>query len=80
MCVSRRMLRLKALVALLLAKQGPHTGLREVRMLRGREGTLCKAPQPIQIPCRRRTPPGQRFDIEIVPRALSVMAPSAGAA
>jgi diacylglycerol kinase (ATP) len=77
MCISRRMLRPKVLVALMLLKQGRHTGLREIRMLRGRQIRLQSA-QPIQIHVDGELRTGQRFDIQIAPGALAVMAPSAG--
>jgi YegS/Rv2252/BmrU family lipid kinase len=74
MCLSRRMMRPKALLALLLAKQGRHTGLREVRLLRGHEVQIRSA-RTIQIHVDGELLTGRNFDIRIQPGALQVMAP-----
>jgi YegS/Rv2252/BmrU family lipid kinase len=79
MCFSRRMPRLKALLALMLAKQGRHTGLREVRMLQGRTVQI-HSPRPIQIHIDGELQTGRSFNIHILAGALQVMVPPDGAA
>jgi YegS/Rv2252/BmrU family lipid kinase len=78
LCISRRMPRPKVLGALVLAKGGRHTGLREVRMLRGRSVQIRSA-HAIQTHVDGELQTGRHFDIEIRPAALAIMAPAEGA-
>jgi diacylglycerol kinase family enzyme len=77
-CISPRMPRPKVLGALVLAKGGRHTGLREVRMLRGRSVQIRSA-HAIQTHVDGELQTGRHFDIEIRPAALAIMAPAEGA-
>jgi YegS/Rv2252/BmrU family lipid kinase len=74
LCIARRMIRPKVLGALVLAKDGRHTKLREVRMLRGRSVQI-HSPRPIQTHVDGELQTGRQFDIEIRPGALAVMMP-----
>jgi YegS/Rv2252/BmrU family lipid kinase len=77
LCISRRMPRPKVLGALVLAKDGRHTGLREVRILRGRTVRI-RSPRPIQTHVDGELQSGRSFDIEIRPAALTMMTPDGG--
>ena len=59
---------------LVLAKEGKHTNLREVIMLRGRSVQI-RSPQPIQTHVDGELQTGRQFDITIRPGALAVMMP-----
>lgn len=75
LCIARRMIRPKVLGALMLAKEGRHTGLREVRILRGRSVQI-HSPHPIQTHVDGELQTGRHFDITIRPGALAVMMPN----
>ncbi len=74
LCIARRMIRPKVLGALVLAKDGRHTKLREVRMLRGHSVQI-RSPRPIQTHVDGELQTGRHFDITIHPGALAVMMP-----
>jgi YegS/Rv2252/BmrU family lipid kinase len=74
LCIARRMIRPKVLGALVLAKDGRHTGLREVRILRGQTVQI-RSPRPIQTHVDGELQTGRHFDIAIRPAALAVMMP-----
>ena len=64
-------------LALLLAKHGRHTGLREVRMLRGLTVQI-HSTRPIQIHVDGELQTGRNFTIRVLPGALQVMVPQGG--